>query len=93
MVFNQMKGQEEIKASINESLKSLSEQMSHITNIEKLQEVYMLVSAMPQLIEGSLRNLQNDLQNTTKEMHVRYGNDWLLKCAHFTHNKLFFLRL
>ncbi|KAK2353748.1 putative recombination initiation defect [Trifolium repens] len=63
-----MKGQEEIKASINESLKSLSEQMSHITNIEKLQEVYMLVSAMPQLIEGSLRNLQNDLQNTTKEM-------------------------
>jgi DNA-binding transcriptional regulator YbjK len=74
MVFNQMKGQEEIKASINESLKSLSEQMSHISNIEKLQEVYMLVSAMPQLIEGSLRNLQNDLQNTTKEMQVRYGN-------------------
>ncbi|XP_045791607.1 putative recombination initiation defects 3 [Trifolium pratense] len=63
-----MKGQEEIKASINESLKSLSEQMSHITNIEKLQEVYMLVSAMPQQIEGSLRNYQNELQNTTKEM-------------------------
>lgn len=63
-----MKGQEEIKASINGSLKSLSEQMSHVTDIEKLQEVYMLVSSMSQLIEGSLRNLQNDLQNTTKEM-------------------------
>ncbi|KAL5062059.1 hypothetical protein RYX36_023796 [Vicia faba] len=63
-----MKGQEEIKASINESLKSFSEQMSHVTNIEKLQEAYMLVSAMPQLIEGSLKNLQNDIQNTTKEM-------------------------
>jgi hypothetical protein len=44
MVFNQMKGQEEIKASINESLKSLSEQMSHVTNIGMLHEVYMLVS-------------------------------------------------
>ncbi|RHN39891.1 hypothetical protein MtrunA17_Chr8g0348851 [Medicago truncatula] len=63
-----MKGQEEIKASINGSLKSLSEQMSRVTDIEKLQEVYMLVSSMPQLIEGSLRNLQNNLQNTTKEM-------------------------
>ncbi|KAI5381446.1 hypothetical protein KIW84_UN0724, partial [Lathyrus oleraceus] len=63
-----MRGQEELKASINESLKSVSEQMSHVTNIEKLQEVYMLVSAMPQLIEGSMRNLQNDLQKTTKEM-------------------------
>jgi hypothetical protein len=74
MVLNQMKGQEEIKASINGSLKSLSEQMSHVTDIEKLQEVYMLVSSMSQLIEGSLRNLQNDLQNTTKEMKVR--NIW-----------------
>jgi len=74
MVLNQMKGQEEIKASINGSLKSLSEQMSHVTDIEKLQEVYMLVSSMPQLIEGSLRNLQNDLQNTTKEMKAR--NIW-----------------
>ncbi|XP_058743987.1 putative recombination initiation defects 3 isoform X2 [Vicia villosa] len=63
-----MKGQEELKASINESLKSLSEQMSRVTNIEKLQEVFTLVSTMPQLIEGSLRNLQNDLQNTNKEM-------------------------
>lgn len=66
-----MKGQEELKASINESLKSFSEQMSCVTNIEKLQEVYTLVSTMPQLIEGSLRNLQNDLQNTNKEMQVR----------------------
>jgi len=72
MVLNQMKGQEEIKASINGSLKSLSEKMSHVADIEKLQEVYMLVSSMPQLIEGSLRNLQNDLQNTTKEMKARY---------------------
>lgn len=71
MVLNQMRGQEELKASINESLKSVSEQMSHVTNIEKLQEVYMLVSAMPQLIEGSMRNLQNDLQKTTKEMQAR----------------------
>jgi len=78
MVLNQMKGQEEIKASINGSLKSLSEKMSHVADIEKLQEVYMLVSSMPQLIEGSLRNLQNDLQNTTKEMKARYIWQWIV---------------
>jgi hypothetical protein len=44
MVFNQMKGHDEIEASINVSLKSLSEQMSHVTNIGMLHEVYMLVS-------------------------------------------------
>jgi hypothetical protein len=76
MVLNQMKGQEEIKASINGRVKSWAEQMSHVTDIEKLQEVYMLVSSMSQLIEGSLRNLQNDLQNTTKEMKVRNIWQW-----------------
>lgn len=71
MVLNQTKGQEEIKASINGSLKSLSEQMSQVTNKEKLHEVYLMVSAMPKLIEASLRSVQNDNHNTTKEMQAR----------------------
>ncbi|RZC01801.1 protein PAIR1 isoform X2 [Glycine soja] len=62
------KGQEEIKAIIERSLKSLAEQMSHVSKKEKLQDVYLAVSALPQLIEASLQNVQNDLRNITKEM-------------------------
>ncbi|XP_019435404.1 PREDICTED: protein PAIR1-like, partial [Lupinus angustifolius] len=59
------KGQEEIKASIAGSLKSLSE---HMSNQEKLQEVYSAISTLPQLIRKSLQSVQSDLLNTTTEM-------------------------
>ncbi|KAK7389953.1 hypothetical protein VNO78_25250 [Psophocarpus tetragonolobus] len=62
------KEQEEIRASIDGSLKSLCEQMSHVPKKEKLQDVYSTVSALPQLIEASLQNVQNDLRNISKEM-------------------------
>lgn len=71
LVLNQTKGQEEIKSSIDRSLKSLSEQMSHVSKEEKLQEAYLAVSALPQLIEASLQNVQNDLSNVAKEMQAR----------------------
>lgn len=71
LVLNQTKGQEEIKAIIEGSLKSLAEQMSHVSKKEKLREVYLAVSALPQLIEASLQNVQNDLRNITKEMQAR----------------------
>lgn len=71
LVLNQTKGQEEIKAIIERSLKSLAEQMSHVSKKEKLQDVYLAVSALPQLIEASLQNVQNDLRNITKEMQAR----------------------
>ncbi|XLS46506.1 hypothetical protein HN51_020864 [Arachis hypogaea] len=62
-------GQEETKARIEESLKSLLERMSKgTTDQEKLQEVYSVVSTLPQLIEASLRSLQIDLHNSTTEM-------------------------
>ncbi|KAJ1403530.1 hypothetical protein SESBI_27238 [Sesbania bispinosa] len=65
------KGQEEIKASIDGSLKSLYDQLSQVTNKEMLQEVYLVVSALPHLIEASMQSVQNDLRNTTKEMQAR----------------------
>ncbi|CAJ1950145.1 unnamed protein product [Sphenostylis stenocarpa] len=65
------KGQEEFKAIVDGNLKSLSEQMSHVSKKEKLQDVYIAVSALPQLIEASLQNVQNDLCNITKEMQAR----------------------
>ncbi|XP_061373587.1 putative recombination initiation defects 3 [Gastrolobium bilobum] len=62
------KGQEEIRASFDGSLKYLSEQMNQVTNQEKLQEVFLVVSALPQLMEASLQSVRNDLHSTTKEM-------------------------
>ena len=70
--FNQIKGQEEIKASIDGSLKSLSDQMSKVTCQEKLQEILLAISTLPKLIEASVQKLQNELHNTyTKEMQAR----------------------
>ncbi|QCE01995.1 hypothetical protein DEO72_LG8g6 [Vigna unguiculata] len=64
------KGQEEFKAMIDGNLKSLSEQMSHVSKKEKLQDVYLAVSSLPQLIEASMQNVKNDLCNITKEMQA-----------------------
>ncbi|BAT97949.1 hypothetical protein VIGAN_09154100 [Vigna angularis var. angularis] len=62
------KGQEEFKAMIDGNLKSLSEQMSHVSKKEKLQDVYLAVSPLPRLIEASMQSVKNDLCNITKEM-------------------------
>jgi len=56
---------------IDGNLKSLSEQMSHVSKKENLQDVYLAVSPLPQLIEASMRNVQNDLCNISKEMQAR----------------------
>ncbi|MED6150138.1 hypothetical protein PIB30_069460 [Stylosanthes scabra] len=69
MILDSTKGQEEIRASINESLKSILEQMSKATtDQEKLQEMYSVVSTLPQLIEASIQSIQSDLHNSTTEM-------------------------
>ncbi|XP_022641935.1 uncharacterized protein LOC106773208 [Vigna radiata var. radiata] len=62
------KGQEEFKAMIDGNLKSLSEQMSHVSEKEKLQDVYLAVSPLPRLIQASMQSVKNDLCNITKEM-------------------------
>ncbi|KHN42196.1 Protein PAIR1 [Glycine soja] len=61
------KGQEEIKAIIEGSLKSLAEQMSHVSKKEKLREVYLAVSALPQLIEASLQNISCNLKSVNQK--------------------------
>ncbi|MED6158826.1 hypothetical protein PIB30_036542 [Stylosanthes scabra] len=72
MILDSTKGQEEIKASIDESLKSILEQMSKATtDQEKLQEMYSVVSTLPQLIEASIQSIQSDLHNSTTEMQAR----------------------
>lgn len=56
---------------IDGNLKSLSEQMSHVSEKEKLQDVYLAVSPLPRLIQASMQSVKNDLCNITKEMQAR----------------------
>ncbi|XP_057756396.1 putative recombination initiation defects 3 [Arachis stenosperma] len=68
-VLNQIKGQEEIKASIDGNLKLLSEQLCKFTSQEKSQEVSLIVSTLPQIIETSFKSLQQEIHaKFTEEM-------------------------
>ncbi|KAL4382232.1 hypothetical protein AHAS_Ahas04G0212900 [Arachis hypogaea] len=64
-----IKGQEEIKASIDGNLKLLSEQLCKFTSQEKSQEVSLIVSTLPQIIETSFKSLQQEIHaKFTEEM-------------------------
>ncbi|KAI4328793.1 hypothetical protein L6164_021122 [Bauhinia variegata] len=62
------KGHAEIKESIDENLKSMSDQVNKDTCQEKLQEIFLVVSTLPQLIEASLQKVQNELNIFAKEI-------------------------
>ncbi|MED6121734.1 hypothetical protein PIB30_032968 [Stylosanthes scabra] len=70
-----IKGQEEIKASIDGNLKLLSEQLCKFTSQEKLQEVSLVVSTLPQMIEASLKSLQQELHGKFNE-EMQACNIW-----------------
>ncbi|KAL1360439.1 hypothetical protein AAHE18_04G176900 [Arachis hypogaea] len=66
-----IKGQEEIKASIDGNLKLLSEQLCKFTSQEKSQEVSLIVSTLPQIIETSFKSLQQEIHaKFTEEMQA-----------------------
>ncbi|CAB4300394.1 unnamed protein product [Prunus armeniaca] len=66
------KGQEDFKASLDGGIKSMSEQLSKNTYQDKLQEMFLVHSALPEkieIIEASLLKSQNKLHDSfIKEM-------------------------
>ena len=65
------KGHEDIKASLDAALKSISDQTSIDLYQEKLQQNFAMISAVPEKIEACLLNLQSELCKTiTKEMEA-----------------------
>ncbi|KAJ4843645.1 hypothetical protein Tsubulata_020160 [Turnera subulata] len=63
------KGQDDAKGSIDESLKSLSQQLSKDVWQDKLQQIFLLISTLPQQIEASALKLQTEILKTfTKEI-------------------------
>ncbi|XVF33325.1 hypothetical protein REPUB_Repub17cG0158700 [Reevesia pubescens] len=63
------KGQEDIKVSFDGGMKSISDQLNKDIYRDKLQQIFLVLSALPEQTEASLLKLQNELCNTfTKEI-------------------------
>lgn len=58
------KGQEDFKTSFDAGIKSMLEQLSKNPNQDKLQEMFLVLSALPEKIEASLLSSQNKLHNS-----------------------------
>jgi hypothetical protein len=69
---NQNTGQEDVKFSLEGSLKSLSEQLSNDRYQDNLQQIFLVLSTLPKQMEIFLYRLQNELRTTlTKEIQAR----------------------
>lgn len=67
----QIKGQDDIKGSLDGSLKDVSDQLNNDKYRDKLQQIFLVLSALPEQIEASLIKVRNDLCNTfTNEIKV-----------------------
>ncbi|KAK4578240.1 hypothetical protein RGQ29_028394 [Quercus rubra] len=65
------RGQEDLKASVAGGFKLISEQLSKDIYQDKLQEIFKVVSALPQQVEASILRLQDKLGNTlSKEVQA-----------------------
>ncbi|XWS77023.1 hypothetical protein CRYUN_Cryun01aG0228000 [Craigia yunnanensis] len=63
------KGQEDIKASLHGGMKAISDQLNEDIYRDKLHQIFLVLSALPEQMEASLIKLQNELCNTfTNEM-------------------------
>ncbi|KAL6126180.1 hypothetical protein ACLB2K_074231 [Fragaria x ananassa] len=58
------KGQEDLKASLDVGIKSMSEQLRKNENQDKLQEMFLVLSALPEKIEASMLSSQNNIHSS-----------------------------
>ncbi|XP_050385357.1 putative recombination initiation defects 3 [Argentina anserina] len=57
------KGQEDLKANLDVGFKSMSELLSKNENQDKLQEMFLVLSALPEKIEASLLSSQSNMHS------------------------------
>ncbi|XP_043695902.1 putative recombination initiation defects 3 isoform X2 [Telopea speciosissima] len=70
-----LKGQDDIKASLDGTLKSIHDQLKKDLYQHKLQETISVLSALPNQIEARLLKLQNELSEAfSKEMETMAGS-------------------
>ena len=68
---NQRKEQENVKSSLDGGVKSISEQLSKAMCQDMLHQILLVLSALPQQMEASLKKLQDELCVVfAKEMQV-----------------------
>lgn len=95
----QNKGQEDVKVSLDRAVNSICEQLSHYAYRESLQEIFSLLSALPEKIEVYIQKIQNDIcKSFTKEMQACVVLKWIfyfpkLLSADYVINCLFIVQL
>ncbi|EOX95951.1 Recombination initiation defects 3, putative isoform 1 [Theobroma cacao] len=57
-------GQEDIKASLDGGMKAISDQLNKDIYRDKLQQIFLVLSALPEQTEASLLKLQTEICNT-----------------------------
>ncbi|TYH06431.1 hypothetical protein ES288_A08G155700v1 [Gossypium darwinii] len=60
----QIKGQEDMKTSLDGSMKAVSDQLNNDKFRDKLQQIFLVLSALPEQIEASLIKVRNELCST-----------------------------
>ncbi|WRX10095.1 hypothetical protein QQP08_002582 [Theobroma cacao] len=60
----QNNGQEDIKASLDGGMKAISDQLNKDIYRDKLQQIFLVLSALPEQTEASLLKLQTEICNT-----------------------------
>lgn len=70
-MVNKNKGQDELKATFDGGFKSICEQVMKDTYEDKLQEILLVLSALPEKIETVVLKSQNELCNSfTRALQV-----------------------
>lgn len=66
-----MKEQADAKASFDGGVKSILEEFSKDPNQEKLQKIFLMLTAIPEQVESALQKIQREICHTfTREIQV-----------------------
>lgn len=72
-MVNKNKGQDELKSTFDAGFKSICEQVTKGSYEDKLQEILLVLSVLPEKIETLVLKSQNELCNSfTKALQVCY---------------------
>lgn len=70
-IGKQIKEQADVKASLDGAVKTILEELSKDPNQEKLQKMFLMLTAIPEQVEAALQKIQKDICHTfTREIRV-----------------------
>lgn len=75
LIGKQIKEQTDVKASLDGAVKSILEELRKDPNQEKLQNIFLMLTAIPEQVETALQKIQKEICHTfTREIQVWHGS-------------------